>query len=253
MTTLYSWNVNGIRAAIRNGFLDWVAKEQPDVLCIQEVRAHPDQLGRDFAVPRGYAMLWQPARKKGYAGTATLVKSDPLSVGALGIDEFDVEGRVQVLEFKALTLINAYFPNSQPERARLDYKLAFCDAIRKLCNRLRRKGTHVILCGDYNIAHKEIDLARPKQNVDNPGFLPEERQAMTKFVRAGYVDTFRHFNKGPGHYTWWSYRGNARAKNIGWRLDYHCVNKEFMPHVKGSRILADVTGSDHCPVAITVT
>jgi len=157
-----------------------------------------------------------------------------------------------VLEFEPFTLINAYFPNSQPERARLDYKLAFCDAIIEFCNRLRREGKHVILSGDYNIAHTEIDLARPKENQDNPGFLPEERAAMTRFLGAGYVDTFRHFIKGPGHYTWWSYRGGARKRNVGWRLDYHCVNKEFMPRVKKSTILADVMGSDHCPVAITI-
>lgn len=252
MTTLFSWNVNGMRAVLRKGFLDWLAETQPDILCVQETRVMPDELGREVLEPKGYKTYWQPAKKKGYSGTAAFVKTEPLSVNPMNLEAFDAEGRVQTLEYETFTLINAYFPNSQPERARIDYKLAFCKAMQRFCNRLRRAGKNVILCGDLNIAHKEIDLARPKQNVDNPGFLPEERAVMTRFLKAGYVDAFRHFNKDPGHYTWWSYRGRAREKNIGWRLDYHCVNREFVPHVKESLIYADVAGSDHCPVSITL-
>jgi exodeoxyribonuclease-3 len=252
MARILSWNVNGFRAVVRNGFLAWLDHAQPDILCIQETRVHPEELDKALLEPKGYRTLWQPALRKGYSGVATFFKKEPLSVRALGIEEFDAEGRVQVIEYKGFTLVNAYFPNSRPERARIAYKLVFCAAILELCNTLRRQGQHVILSGDYNIAHTEIDLARPKENEDNPGYLPEERAAMTTFLHAGYVDTFRHFTKEPGHYTWWSYRGRAREKNIGWRLDYHCVNKEFMRRVKASVILADVTGSDHCPVAITV-
>jgi len=252
MTRLVSWNVNGIRGAVRKGFLEWFGKEQPDILCVQESRVLPDQLDEGVRAPRGYATYWCPARKKGYSGVGVFTKKEPLAVTGMGIEEFDVEGRVQQIAYEDFTVVNAYFPNSQPERARIEYKLAFCEAILELCNGLRAAGKNVILCGDYNIAHTEIDLARPKENVDNPGFLPEERAAMDRFLGAGYVDTFRHFTKGPGHYTWWSYRGRAREKNIGWRLDYHCVNEEFLPRVKESRILADVMGSDHCPVALVM-
>jgi len=249
---LYSWNVNGLRAAARNGFQDWLEQTQPDVLCLQETRANPGEVNPDVAQPAGYAAFWNPAEKKGYSGTATFTKTKPLSISNMGVNKFDVEGRVQVLEFEPFTLLNAYFPNSQPERARIDYKLAFCKAVQALCNKLRGAGKSVILCGDYNIAHEEIDLARPKQNVDNPGFLPEERAAMTRFLKAGYVDAFRQFNKAPGQYTWWSYRGRARANNIGWRLDYHCVSKEFMPRVREAAIHPDVMGSDHCPVSLLI-
>ena len=249
---LVSWNLNGIRAAIRNGFLSWFESEQPDVLCLQEVRALPGDLSSEIREPKGYTSFWHPAVRKGYSGVATYVKKAPQSVSALGIPEFDSEGRAQVLEYPDFTLINAYYPNSQPERARIEYKLAFCAVIQMFCNALRDSGKHVILCGDYNIAHTEIDLARPKENVDNPGFLPEERAAMTAFLKEGYVDTFRHFCKDPGHYSWWSYRGRARENNVGWRLDYHCVDADFMPRVKEARIWSEVTGSDHCPVSITV-
>ena len=253
MTTIVSWNVNGIRAAVRYGFMDWLARTNPDILCLQETRVRPHEVGVELREPSGYRAIWHPAQRKGYSGTATFTKNEPMSVRPSGIDIFDAEGRIMVLEFEGFTLVNAYFPNSQPERARIGYKLAFCDAIVELCNDLRRSGRHVILSGDYNIAHTEIDLARPKENESNPGYLPEERAAMTKLLSAGYVDTFRHFTKEGGHYTWWSYMGNARANNVGWRLDYHCANKEFMPRVKSSVILSTVTGSDHCPVAITIT
>jgi exodeoxyribonuclease III len=249
---ILSWNVNGLRAVVRNGFLGWLEQAQPDVLCLQETRVHPGELDLAIREPKGYRSFWQPALKKGYSGTATYTKVDPLAVETMNVPEFDVEGRVQVLRFKKFAVVNAYFPNSQPERARIDYKLAFCGAILDLCTTIRARGQHVILCGDYNIAHTEIDLARPKENEDNPGFLPEERTAMDRLLAAGYVDTFRHFHKEPGQYTWWSYRFNAREKNIGWRLDYHCVNHEFMAQVKDAAILADVTGSDHCPVALHI-
>lgn len=252
MIRIYSWNVNGIRAAVRHDFLVWLDHVQPDILCVQETKAHPAQLDGSITRPDGYHSLWQPAERKGYSGVAAYFKKKPLSTGTLGVDEFDVEGRVQVLEYRAFTLINAYFPNSRPERARLDYKLAFCDSILALCNKLRGAGKNVIVCGDFNIAHKEIDLARPKENENNPGYYPEERAAMDTFIGAGYVDTFRHFTKGPGHYTWWSYRARSRAKNIGWRIDCHCVNAEFLPRIKASEIHADVMGSDHCPLSITI-
>jgi exodeoxyribonuclease-3 len=254
MTTIFSWNVNGIRAMEKKGFIDWLAEAQPDILCLQETKALPTDLSDKLRAPDGYASAWQSAERKGYSGTATYYRRnlEPLSAGVLGKKEFDSEGRVQVLEYSDFHLINCYFPNSQAERARLDYKLKFVDAVKRYANKLRKAGKNTIICGDYNIAHTEIDLARPKQNEDNPGYYIEERESMTKFLKAGYVDTFRHFCPEPGHYSWWSYRAGARARNVGWRLDYHCVNKEFIGQVKGAAILSDVMGSDHCPVTIEV-
>jgi exodeoxyribonuclease III len=252
MLTIISWNVNGVRAAARNGMLDWLDKTQPDIFCIQETKAHPEQLGPAILEPKGYKTLWVSAQQKGYSGVAAFVKQEPLSVKTLGINAFDDEGRVQILEYKTFTLINAYFPNSRDGGRRLGYKLDFCSAMLKFCNKLRKTGKNLILCGDYNIAHKEIDLKNPKTNQNNAGFLPEERAWMDRFIGSGHVDTFRMFNQEPGHYTWWSYRFQARQKDIGWRVDYHCVNEGFRSRVKEAAILKDVMGSDHCPLLIRV-
>lgn len=251
-TRIISWNVNGLRAAAKKGFLEWLKKTKPEILCIQESRVLPDGIDPNLILPKGYTAYWMPAKKKGYSGVATFSRTEPLSISTMGRPEFDDEGRVQVLDFGEYSIINAYFPNSQPERKRIDYKIRFCDTMRRLCNKLVRSGKNVVLCGDYNIAHTEIDLARPKQNEDSPGYLPEEREAMSKFLKAGYVDTFRHFTQEPGHYSWWSYRANARANNVGWRIDYHCVNKDFLPRVKEADIMHSVHGSDHCPVSLTL-
>lgn len=251
-TEILSWNVNGMRSVLRKGFLEWLEKAEPDIVCLQETRVYPDDLTEEQRTPNGYVSMWMPAQKKGYSGVGFYAKREPVSVSPLGKKAFDAEGRVQLIEYKNFTIVNAYFPNSQPERRRLDYKLKFVSAVKRACNKLVREGRNVIICGDYNIAHREIDLARPKQNVNNPGFLPEEREAMTKFLKAGYVDTFRQFCDEPGHYSWWSYRANARAKNVGWRIDYHCVNQDFLPRVKRATIHSEVTGSDHCPVGIVV-
>ena len=249
---IMSWNVNGIRAAARAGMLDWLEQAQPDVLCVQEVKAAPEDLDMFLVNPPGYVSLWRPAVRKGYSGVAAFVKEEPVAVGLMGSDEFDDEGRVQTLEYAEFTIVNAYFPNSQPHGVRLDYKLAFMKAVGRFCNSLMAAGKNVILCGDFNVAHEEIDIARPKDNVKNPGFLPEERAAMTDLLNEGYIDTFRHFNQEPGHYTWWSYFRNARQRNIGWRIDYFCVNKKFIGRVVESTILCDVRGSDHCPITLTV-
>jgi len=252
MATILSWNVNGIRSALKNGFLDFLHQTQPDVLCLQEVRALPNDLGEEVLRPKGYTAHWNPAKKKGYSGTAAYVKREPLSVGILDSAAHDSEGRLQVLEYPEYTILNGYWPNSQEERARLDYKLDYCQTLTKLANKLVRKGRNVILCGDFNIAHTAIDLARPKENENNPGYYIEEREAMDRFLKHGYVDTFRHFCEEPGHYTWWSYRTRGRERNVGWRLDYHCVNQAFLPRVRQSWILSEVMGSDHCPVGLTV-
>lgn len=248
---LASWNVNGIRAAHRGGFLDWLNGYRPDVVGLQEIKAFPEQLEEPLRLPKGYHALWNPAQKPGYSGTAILSKEEPLDVKTgLGIPKFDSEGRVLVAEFKDFVFVTAYFPNSQRDHSRLGYKLEFCDAMMKYCESARKKGKNFVLCGDFNIAHREIDLRNPKTNVNNAGFLPEERAWMDRFTDAGYVDTFREFEKGGGHYSWWSYRPGVREKNIGWRLDYHVINPELRDRLKSAEIQPDVAGSDHCPVAM---
>jgi len=254
---ILSWNVNGIRAAEKHGFVKWMENENADIVCVQETKARPDQLSaemREIKDRKGkpYFAYWAYAKKAGYSGTAIYSKIEPVSVKNFGIDEFDDEGRVLQAEFKDFTLITAYFPNSQaPDSDRLDYKLKFCAAMLKHCKKFVKDGKHFILTGDYNIAHTAIDLARPKQNEENAGYLPEERAWMDSFIKAGFVDTFRHFHPDEkGHYSWWSYMPGAREKNIGWRIDYFCVDSAFLPNVKSSIIRPEVMGSDHCPVEL---
>ena len=251
---LYSWNVNGVRALEKKGFVPWLLETGADILCLQETKAQEIDLPESVRSPDGYRSVWHSAKRRGYSGVATYVRNglEPLRIEGLGVRKFDDEGRCQVLEFDSFALVNAYFPNSQPLRARLSYKLEFCRAMIKLGRQLREAGKPMVLCGDFNIAHREIDLARPKDNEDNPGFYPEERRAMERLLRWGFVDTFRHFTPDPGHYTWWSYRTNARARNIGWRLDYHVVDEALLPRLGEARIHPEVQGSDHCPVSITL-
>lgn len=253
---IISWNVNGIRAVEKKGFKEWLLASGADVVCIQETKAHPGQLAPELLSPSGegveYKSYFHSAKKPGYSGTAIYSKTEPDSVEPMGDERFDDEGRVTIAKFGQLAVISAYFPNSQEAGARLDYKLAFCDAMLKKCDELVANGFDIVLCGDYNIAHKPIDLANPKTNEGNPGYLPEERAWMDTFTSAGYVDTFRHFCAEPKMYTWWSYRFHAREKNVGWRIDYQCVNPSFIDKVKSSTILADVMGSDHCPIQIEI-
>jgi len=252
---IISWNINGIRAIEKKGFFEWLKKEDPDILCLNETKAEPGQLSPVFINPPGtkYTSFWASAKKKGYSGVAIYTKKEPDEVRFMGKSEFDEEGRVLAADYKDFTLIAAYFPNSQDEGKRLGYKLSFNDAMLKLCNSIVKKGKHFLLCGDYNVAHTPIDLAHPKQNENSAGYLPEERAWMDSFLKAGNIDTFRHFHPGePEHYTWWSYRSQSRLKNIGWRIDYNCVNKDFLPKVKHSIIRPEVEGSDHCPVEINL-
>jgi exodeoxyribonuclease-3 len=250
MKTIISWNVNGIRSAERKGFLPWLTACGADVVCVQETKIQPDQLTPELSGPAGYTSYWYSAVKKGYSSVGAYCREKPLSVSKLGVKRFDDEGRVQALEFKKFTVINAYFPNSQDAGARLDYKIDFCDSLLSFAKKLVKQGKNLVICGDYTIAHTAIDLARPKQNEENAGYLPEERAWMDKFTSSGFADTFRMFTPGPGHYSWWSYRANARANDVGWRIDYHCVNEAFKPKVAGAEILKDVEGSDHCPVLV---
>jgi exodeoxyribonuclease-3 len=263
---IVSWNLNGIRSACNldkakpwPGFLDWLREASPDVLCVQETKAEPGQLSDEIKSPvdnagRPFKSWWSSAKKRGYSGTAIYTKTEPDKIATFGIDEFDNEGRFLAADYGNVTIISAYFPNSQEAGARLPYKLRFCDAVYDYCKKLEKKGRHFVLCGDYNIAHKPIDLAHPESNEGNPGYLPEERAWMDKFTgdKIG-VDIFRHFYPDKKDaYSWWSYRTHARARNVGWRIDYTCVDPALVPQVKKSVILADVQGSDHCPVSITV-
>lgn len=247
-----SWNVNGLRAIEKKGFVDILKEDNADIFCVQETKAHPDQLSEEMLAPLGYHSYWSSAQKKGYSGTAIFSK-EPLEVKTMNIDSIDNEGRVLIAEFhigkKKCMLINAYFPNSQEGGKRLDYKLAFCKSMLEYCNTITMP---LLFCGDYNIAHTEIDLARPKQNEASPGYLPEERAWMTAFIDAGYIDTFRTFNTEPHNYTWWSYRGGARERNVGWRLDYFCHNKQAHDFIKNCEIQDEIMGSDHCPVSVTL-
>ena len=247
---LISWNVNGIRAAQGKGLVDWIKASGADCICLQETKANPEQLDAGLLEIPGYKAVFRSAEKKGYSGVAAYFKREPLSVSDMGCPEFDAEGRGLLLEYPEFTLVNCYFPNSQEGGARLAYKLAFCDAVLDICNGIVGRGGHVVVCGDYNIAHQPIDLARPDDNEDSPGYLPEERAWMSKFLGQGYVDAFREFDKSAGKYTWWSFRTRARERNIGWRIDYHCCDSGFRDALDNASILSDVTGSDHCPIAL---
>ena len=248
---ILSWNVNGIRAVATKGFLDWFEKESADIVCVQETKAKVEQLTDDIIHPHGYFSSFHSAQKPGYSSVATFSKREPKKViYGMGDERFDNEGRVLQSLFDDFVIINAYFPNSQDLGARLPYKLEFCKSIFELCESYRKKGTRVILCGDYNIAHTPIDLAHPKANEKNAGFLPQERAWMEAFTGHGYIDTFRHLNKDPGHYSWWSYRAGARAKDVGWRIDYFCVDPELKTHIQKVSHQNKVMGSDHCPVEL---
>lgn len=251
--TLISWNINGARAAERAGFLSWLAETGPDILCLQETRAEEHQLSPEMRHPSGYCTYWHGAvRKKGYSGTALLTRRAPDNVQfGLGIPEFDAEGRTIVAHYRDFTLINCYFPNGSRDHSRVPYKLAFYDAFLALCERLRSEGRQLVFCGDVNTAHRDIDLARPKDNQNTTGFLPEERAWMDRLVDHGYVDTFRHrYPDLTGQYTWWAQWGGARERNVGWRIDYFFVAAEVLPRVSDAFILPHVRGSDHCPVGL---
>ena len=245
-----SWNVNGIRAAQQHGFLETIQTLAPDVFAVQETKAKPDQLSPQLLEVPGYTSYWNSAQKNGYSGVGVYARQKPLSV-AFGInsDKHDAEGRAITLEYEDFFLINLYFPNAQPKLVRMDFKMAFNEAVSALAVRLASQKT-VVLCGDFNVAHKPIDLANPASNENNPGFSPQERAWMDRFLAAGHVDTFRMFEPGKGHYTWWSYRSAARTRNVGWRIDYFCVDEKSKSRVKNAFILPEVMGSDHCPVGL---
>ena len=245
------WNVNGIRALQKKGFLDWLQQVSPNILCLQETKVQLGQISLELQQPADYYAYWDFPERKGYSGVATFTKEKPLKVeNGLGIKRFDIEGRVIITRYPQFTLFNIYFPNGKMNEERLQYKMDFYDAFLDFTEPLKAREEKLIICGDFNTAHKEVDLARPKENENVSGFLPMERAWMDKFVAHGFVDTFRHFNKEPGYYTWWSLRTRARERNIGWRLDYFFVTENLLGSVIEASILSNVTGSDHCPVRI---
>lgn len=248
---LISWNVNGIRAAFRKGSLDSIKHLSPDIVCVQELKAQRHQIGEGFNVPSGYNAHWSFAERKGYSGVATFTKDKPLSFqNGFGYDEFDSEGRTIITEFDDFTLYNVYFPNGQSNVDRLNYKLTFYEAFLNHCTKELESGKKLIVCGDFNTAHKEIDLSRPKENQKNSGFLKIEREWIDSFIENGFVDVFRNFNKEPNWYTYWDQKSRARDRNVGWRIDYFFVHKSAITLVKGAKILNKIEGSDHCPIML---
>jgi exodeoxyribonuclease-3 len=248
---LYSWNVNGFRAVVQKGFWDWFTSSQGDVVCLQETKATLDQVPKMHQQVSGYELLWNGARvKKGYSGVACLSRATPLD-WSTGLDDprYQGEGRTLLLEFRDFYLFNIYYPNGQMSQERLDYKLGFYGAFLDYAERLR-KHKPIVVCGDFNTAHKEIDLKNPKANSERSGFLPQERAWIDEFIAHGYLDTFRMFNSEGGHYSWWTYRFNARANNAGWRIDYFFVSAELRDKVRQAWIEDWVYGSDHCPVGL---
>lgn len=278
---ILSWNVVSMRNMLEKAnlaadghqslsFLDWLKKESPDIICFQETKLQREQVPPALAAPQGYHTAWNFAERKGYSGVATFSRDKPLKeTSGLNMERFDSEGRVLMTGYPGFKLFNVYFPKAYSDREvatarkegaanagkmaeRLPFKLAFYDSFLAHIDELRGRGDNIIVCGDFNVAHQEIDLARPKENRETSGFLPEERAWMDKLASHGYIDTFRHYNREPGNYTWWSYRFKAREKDIGWRLDYFFISSGLLKSLGSAFILKDVRGSDHCPVGITL-
>jgi len=248
---ILSWNINGIRAVQKKGFLEWLAREKPDILGVQETKAKPEQLDMFLLHPEGYQTYWNSAVRPGYSGVALFTRKKPVKVtNGFGVKKFDEEGRVITAEYPDFAFLTVYFPNGKASEERLQYKMDFYDETRRWVRALKKKQPNIIVCGDYNTAHKEIDLARPKENEGVSGFLPIERAWMDTWVADGMVDIFREFHGGPWNYSWWDMKSGARERNVGWRIDYHFVTESLVPKVRDASILKDVTGSDHAPVEI---
>ncbi|MCF7813684.1 MAG: exodeoxyribonuclease III [Candidatus Cloacimonetes bacterium] len=250
---IVSWNVNGLRAVLRKNFLEFLGNEDPDILAIQETKLQKEQIPKEIQELKNYYKYWNFAEKKGYSGVALFTKIKPKSVEySIGHPEFDTEGRLIIAEYEDFTLMNCYFPNGQMSDKRLKYKMDYYERMFTLMQVLRAEGKNVIVCGDFNTAHKEIDLANPTQNAKISGFLPIERAWLDKIVENGWVDTFREFNNEPDQYSWWTYRFGARSRNVGWRIDYFFTNKENLKNIKKAYIRQDILGSDHCPVGVEI-
>lgn len=250
-TAILSWNVNGVRSIEKKGGLKQLLEKTPDILCLQETKAHPSQLGESLLSPPGYFTCWTEPVRKGYSGVAIFSRKKPDAIRTgFGVPRFDEEGRVLLAEFPAFTLLNIYFPNGKASEERIRYKLDFYEETLRFVKALKSGGKRLVISGDYNTAHKPIDLARPKENENVSGFLPVERAWLDRWIEDGQIDIFRHFNKEPAQYSWWDMKTRARERNVGWRIDYHFITRDLLPFAKGASLCMEVPGSDHCPASL---
>ena len=248
---IITYNVNGIRAAMTKGLIDWLKAARPDVLCLQEIKANPEQVDVRLFEALGYHHYWYPAQKKGYSGVAIFSRPEPKQVTCgCGIKEYDDEGRVLRLDFDDLSIMSVYHPSGSSGDLRQVFKMKWLADFRDYVADLKVKHPNLVLCGDFNICHRAIDIHNPKSNANTSGFLPEEREWMEQLIQAGFIDTFRYFNKDPHHYSWWSYRAGSRGKNLGWRIDYNIATQNLGHRLRGAAILPDAMHSDHCPVLL---
>lgn len=246
-----SYNVNGIRAALDKGLIDWLKSENPDILCIQEIKANESQFDKALFENLGYETFWFSAQKKGYSGVGILTKTKPVFYkSGIGIEKYDFEGRCIRLDFDNFTLINSYFPSGTTGDLRQDFKMEYLEDFLKYISELKKEKSRIVISGDFNICHKPIDINHPERHLKSSGFLPEEREWMDKFLGSGFVDSFRVFNNEPNQYSWWSYRANSREKNLGWRIDYNMVSEPLARNLTNASILKEVFHSDHCPVKV---
>jgi exodeoxyribonuclease-3 len=251
--TFYSFNVNGIRSALSKGFAEWLITEQPDVVSIQETKAQPEQIDTALFDKLGYQTFMYSAEKKGYSGVAVLTKIKPEQVFyGIGINKFDTEGRLIRLDFNDISLINSYFPSGTTGEIRQEVKMAYLQSFKNYIDELKLTRPKIIVAGDFNICHKTIDISKPENKKNVSGFLPEEREWMSTFIASGFLDSFRMFNSNSNQYTWWSYRAGARAKNLGWRIDYHMISQELNTQIKNANINSEIYMSDHCPISIEI-
>lgn len=251
MTKILSYNVNGIRAVLKKDWLAWLKSEDPDIICLQEIKAHKDQVDLELFAEAGYHTYWFSAEKKGYSGVAIFSKIEPDHVEyGCGIEKYDFEGRVLRADFGDFSVLSCYFPSGTTGGPRQEYKMEFLSDFQSYLHKLKQTRPKLLVSGDVNICHKEIDIHNPVSNKNSSGFLPEEREWVTQFLETGFIDSFRAINKEPHNYTWWTYRAGARANNKGWRIDYHFITENLLPYLKNAVILADVVHSDHCPIEI---
>ena len=248
---IITYNINGIRAALKKDFAGWLKTTNPDVVCLQEIKANTDQFDESVFNDLGYHCYWHSAEKKGYSGVAILSKTKPKNVEyGCGIQEIDVEGRILRVDFDEISVMSAYFPSGSSGDIRQAFKMHFLEKIQNYINGLKKSFPKLIISGDYNICHKDIDIHNPQRNKNTSGFLPEEREWVSQFLASGFIDSFRHLNDDPHNYSWWSYRANARAKNLGWRIDYNMISENLLLNLKRSVILSQAVHSDHCPVLL---
>jgi exodeoxyribonuclease-3 len=251
---IVTYNVNGIRAAMSKGLIDWISQVSPDVLCVQEIKANPDQVGVFEFEELGYHHYWYPAQKKGYSGVAIFTKQKPKHIEyGCGIKEYDDEGRILRIDFEEFSVMSVYHPSGSSGDLRQAFKMEWLGAFLNYINQLKATYPNLVICGDFNICHKAIDIHNPKSNANTSGFLPEEREWMEQFINSGFVDSFRYFNQEPHQYSWWSYRAGSRAKNLGWRIDYNFVTDNLKNRISRSVILPSAIHSDHCPVLLEMS